>query len=103
MLNVIECGDNMYLLRYFVAAAVSCRKKKQIIKELGRLFQSEEKLPSDPCIAFVDAVLNHFDFGRTPRILLDCQEVLLHLLSLLRMIWLSLGYEKRLFFGKLLP
>ena len=64
-----------HILRYLTAAVITNRRRRELMKDLVKVIQSESYQYRDPFTEFVECLCVHFDFDGAQKKLRECAEV----------------------------
>jgi translation initiation factor 3 subunit E len=64
-----------HILRYLTAAVITNRRRRELMKDLVKVIQSESYQYRDPFTEFVECLCVHFDFDGAQRKLRECADV----------------------------
>ncbi|CAI5511224.1 unnamed protein product [Closterium sp. Naga37s-1] len=65
-----------HLLRYLVAAVLTCKRRRSAVKEVARVVEAERHAYSDPLTQFLLALVVDLDFDEAQSRLKECEELL---------------------------
>lgn len=65
-----------HLLRYIAAAVVVNKRRRNVLKDLIRLIQTESYEYSDPITQFLECLFVHYDFDGAQKKLAECEAVI---------------------------
>lgn len=64
-----------HLLRYVAAAVLTCKRRRNAIKEVVRVLHQEEHAYRDAITMFITSLFADFDFDQAQQRLKECEEV----------------------------
>jgi translation initiation factor 3 subunit E len=76
-LNAIQTSAP-HLLRYFAAAAITNKRRRNVLQDLVTVLKQEHYAYRDPITEFVEALYLHFDFDGAQLKLAECEAVLVN-------------------------
>ncbi|GJP57040.1 hypothetical protein CLOM_g16078 [Closterium sp. NIES-68] len=65
-----------HLLRYLVAAVLTCKRRRSAVKDVARVVEAERHAYSDPLTLFLTALVTDLDFDDAQTRLKECDELL---------------------------